>query len=137
MDINERNFILADKKYLKEMLDHIPEEAVIDRLSVMSKIEKDEEKLREENTKMVEETKGQLEILGDYIMREIPGEPSVNMGAGDTAIRIMDNYREAFEKIIRLIDTFEVERIRQENMELLYDIKDVADSALNNYPSRV
>lgn len=33
--------------------------------------------------------KTQIDLLADYIMAEIPGEPSASEGAGDTAIRII------------------------------------------------
>ena len=42
----------------------------------------------------------QTEILANYIMAEIPGEPSLNEGAGNTAVRILKRYRFGFELIM-------------------------------------
>ena len=38
--------------------------------------------------------------LADYIIKEIPGEPSQSEGAGTTAIRLMKKYRTALDAII-------------------------------------
>ncbi len=38
--------------------------------------------------------KHQINLLADYIMAEIPGEPSQDEGAGDTAIRLLKAYNE-------------------------------------------
>lgn len=37
--------------------------------------------------------KSQIDLLAEYIMNEIPGEPSQSEGAGDTAIRLLKQYR--------------------------------------------
>ena len=37
--------------------------------------------------------KTQMDLLADYIMAEIPGEPSQSEGAGDTAIRVITTLR--------------------------------------------
>jgi len=37
--------------------------------------------------------KSQIDLLADYVMAEISGEPSRNEGAGDTAIRLLKAYR--------------------------------------------
>ena len=37
--------------------------------------------------------KTQIDLLADYIMAEIPGEPSQSEGAGDTAIRVITTLR--------------------------------------------
>ena len=42
----------------------------------------------------------QTEILANYIMAEIPGEPSQSEGAGETAVRVLRSYREAFRNIM-------------------------------------
>jgi len=42
---------------------------------------------------MGKKVKSQIDLLADYIMAEIPGEPSANEGAGDTAIRLLRTYR--------------------------------------------
>ncbi len=39
--------------------------------------------------------KTQIDLLADYIMAEIPGEPSENEGAGDTAIRLLEQGKAA------------------------------------------
>jgi len=36
---------------------------------------------------------GQIEVIANYIMAEIPGEPSRSEGAGDTAVRLLKEYR--------------------------------------------
>ena len=38
--------------------------------------------------------KSQIDLLAEYIMAEIPGEPSRSEGAGETAIRIIKRYRD-------------------------------------------
>jgi len=38
---------------------------------------------------MGKEVKTQIDLLADYIMDEVPGEPSASEGAGDTAIRLL------------------------------------------------
>ena len=35
----------------------------------------------------------QISILADYIMAEIPGEPSQSEGAGEAAVRLLKKYR--------------------------------------------
>lgn len=50
--------------------------------------------------------KSQIDSLADYIMGEIPGEPSEDQGAGDTAIRLLKNYRSKisiYQKVVVLI----------------------------------
>ena len=43
----------------------------------------------------------QVKILADYIMMEIPGAPSGDDGgAGDTAIRLLKQYRRGFTEIM-------------------------------------
>lgn len=37
-------------------------------------------------------SKSQIELLADFIMIEVPGEPSRNEGAGDCAIRLIKQY---------------------------------------------
>jgi len=41
----------------------------------------------------------QTKVIADYIMAEIPGEPGQDEGAGDTAVRLLKQYRNAFAKI--------------------------------------
>jgi hypothetical protein len=43
--------------------------------------------------------KSQIDILADYIMFNIPGEPSQDEGAGSCAVRLLKSYRKAFEQI--------------------------------------
>jgi len=43
----------------------------------------------------------QISVLANYIMAEVPNEPSCNEGAGDTAVRILRQYRSALERIMR------------------------------------
>lgn len=42
----------------------------------------------------------QIKILADYIMANVPGEPSRSEGAGDTAVRILRRYRAALDLIM-------------------------------------
>ena len=42
----------------------------------------------------------QTRILADYIMANIPGEPSQNEGAGETAVRLLKEYRAALDRIM-------------------------------------
>ena len=42
----------------------------------------------------------QIDILTNYIMDKIPGEPSQSQGAGETAVRLLAQYREAFVSIM-------------------------------------
>ena len=44
--------------------------------------------------------KGQTRILAQYIIEEVPGEPSKDEGAGDTAVRLLKAYRKALNDII-------------------------------------
>lgn len=46
------------------------------------------------------EAEQEIEVLANYIMREIPGEPSLNQGAGDTAVRLLKRYRFGFKLIM-------------------------------------
>ena len=39
----------------------------------------------------------QIDVLANYIMAEIPGEPSRSEGAGDTAMRLLKKYRAALQ----------------------------------------
>jgi len=41
----------------------------------------------------------QIEILANYIMAEIPGEPSASEGAGDTAIRLLKQLKADLAKL--------------------------------------
>ena len=41
----------------------------------------------------------QTELLANYIMSDVPGEPSQDEGAGDTAVRLLKRYRAALTKI--------------------------------------
>lgn len=42
----------------------------------------------------------QIEVLANYIMAEIPKEPSRSEGAGDTAVRVLKQYRLALTSIM-------------------------------------
>ena len=42
----------------------------------------------------------QTDVLAKYIMAEIPGEPSHNEGAGNTAVRVLKQYRRALGQIM-------------------------------------
>lgn len=44
--------------------------------------------------------KQQTKLVADYIMANVPGEPSRNEGAGEYAIRLLDKYRTALVKIM-------------------------------------
>lgn len=44
--------------------------------------------------------KEQNQLLANYIMAEIPGEPSQSEGPGICAMRLLRQYREGFEKIM-------------------------------------
>lgn len=45
--------------------------------------------------------KSQIEILADYIIAEIPGEPSAGCGgAGSCAVRLLKEHRDAFRAIM-------------------------------------
>ena len=44
---------------------------------------------------------GQITILANYIMQEIPGEPNQSEGAGDCAVRLLKKYRWALEAVMR------------------------------------
>lgn len=48
--------------------------------------------------------KSQIDLLADYIMAEIPGEPSASEGAGDTAIRLLKAYRKLLSKNKLLVE---------------------------------
>lgn len=43
----------------------------------------------------------QIDLLANYIMGEIPGEPSKSEGAGETAIRLLGKYRAKLSLIAR------------------------------------
>ena len=42
----------------------------------------------------------QIDVVGDYILAEIPGEPSRNEGPGRTAVRLLRQYRLTLETIM-------------------------------------
>ena len=44
--------------------------------------------------------KQQTTLLADYILDFVPGEPSQNEGAGETAVRLLAKYRKAFDDIM-------------------------------------
>jgi len=44
--------------------------------------------------------KEQTKVLADYIMADIPGEPSRDEGAGTTAVRLLKKYRSALDRIM-------------------------------------
>ena len=41
----------------------------------------------------------QIAVVANYIMAQIPGEPSRSEGAGDCAIRLLKEYRDALRAI--------------------------------------
>lgn len=43
---------------------------------------------------------GQTKIVADYIMANVPGEPSRDEGAGDCAVRLLERYRRALNRIV-------------------------------------
>ena len=43
--------------------------------------------------------KQQIELLANYIMGNVPGEPSRDEGAGSCAVRLLSRYREALARI--------------------------------------
>lgn len=47
----------------------------------------------------MENATSQIEILADYITSNIPTEPSQSQGAGDTAVRLLKQYREDIERL--------------------------------------
>ena len=45
--------------------------------------------------------KQQMKLIADYIMANVPGEPSGDTGgAGDCAVRLLDKYRTALVRIM-------------------------------------
>lgn len=44
--------------------------------------------------------KQQTKIIADYIMANVPGEPSRDEGAGDCAVRLLDTYRTILKQIM-------------------------------------
>jgi len=44
--------------------------------------------------------KQQTKLVADYIMAEVPGEPSRDEGAGDCAVRLLDKYRTALVEVM-------------------------------------
>lgn len=42
----------------------------------------------------------QTKLLADYIMANVPGEPSRDEGAGECAVRLMRWYRSGFSRIM-------------------------------------
>ena len=47
--------------------------------------------------------KEQTKLLANYIMAEIPGEPSRSEGAGDCAVRLLKEYRQAMKQIMEML----------------------------------
>jgi len=47
--------------------------------------------------------RNQIDVLADFIVEEIPGEPSQSEGAGDCAIRLLCKYRKAIEDAMNSI----------------------------------
>jgi len=47
--------------------------------------------------------KSQIEILANYIMFEVPGEPSQDEGAGECAVRIIKKLRRANKELALLL----------------------------------
>jgi len=47
--------------------------------------------------------KTQIDLLADYIMAEIPGEPSASEGAGDTAIRLLKQLKADLAEAMELL----------------------------------
>ena len=45
--------------------------------------------------------KQQTKLVADYIMGNVPGEPSRDEGAGDCAVRLLEKYRAALVQIMR------------------------------------
>ena len=43
----------------------------------------------------------QIEVVANYIMAHVPGEPSRSEGAGDCAVRLLTTYRAALVQIMR------------------------------------
>lgn len=41
----------------------------------------------------------QVQLLADYILANIPGEPGRNQGAGEVAVRLLGDYRHALDAI--------------------------------------
>ncbi len=41
----------------------------------------------------------QTELLANYIMANVPGEPSLSEGAGECAVRLLVHYRDALERV--------------------------------------
>jgi hypothetical protein len=50
------------------------------------------------------EAAAQVKALGDYILANVPGEPSQNQGAVETAIRLLDLGRDCAAQLVRLND---------------------------------
>ncbi len=50
-------------------------------------------------------SKTQIDLLADYIIAEVPGEPSQNEGAGNTAIRIITTLKAQLERLQKIVDT--------------------------------
>jgi len=49
----------------------------------------------------------QIQYLADYILAEIPGEPSQNEGAGETAVRLLTKYRAGIKSMGARFDAIE------------------------------
>lgn len=47
----------------------------------------------------------QTELVANYIMRYVPGEPSYDEGAGDCAVRLLKKYRATLVKIMSELGT--------------------------------
>lgn len=53
--------------------------------------------------------KQQMKLIADYIMANVPGEPSGDTGgAGDCAVRLLDKYRTALGRIMHETDAHEI-----------------------------
>ena len=72
--------------------------------------------------------KTQLDILAEYIMAEIPGEPSHSEGVGDCAVRMLKFYRDALSKVKQ-----ELGVPGPGYMAPVANAYDIADAALRGY----
>ena len=45
--------------------------------------------------------RSEISILTAYILSKIPGEPSMSQGAGETAVRLLKNYRTAMKAALK------------------------------------
>ncbi len=51
--------------------------------------------------------KKQIDLLADYITGEIPGEPSQDEGAGETAVRLLREYRSKLNRVVKELEGYE------------------------------